>query len=150
MNKITILGRFVENPTIAYTKSNKAILKSTIAVNRNFKNTDGQYDADFIRIIAFDKKAETIAQYFDKGSRILISGRLQTGSYDDKDNKKKYTTDVIVEEIDFIETRKENSQFSPSHFENKSNSQIVNDVMKDDDPFASFGDSIQIDDDRLD
>ncbi len=99
INKIILLGRLSKNPDLIFAKgSGTAVCKFTVAVNRQFKRDE----VDFINCIAFGKKAEAIAQYMLKGSQILLCGRIQTGSYDAQDGTKRYTTDVVVEEFNFV------------------------------------------------
>lgn len=103
MNNVSLLGRITKDIELKYaTISGKAIAKFTLAVNRDYKNQEGKYDADFINCLAFDKRAETIAKYVSKGQQLAIKGKIQTGSYDAQDGTKRYTTDVIVEGFDFI------------------------------------------------
>ena len=106
MNKAIIMGRFTKDPEVRYTQSNEpiAIARFTLAADR--RGTDA--GADFISCTAFRNTAEFIEKYFHKGSKALIEGHIQTGSYTDKDNKKVYTTEVIVESIEFCE-KAENS-----------------------------------------
>ena len=104
MNKVILLGRLTDEPT-NYSKDDKYMAKFTIAVDRKYK-TEGQASADFISCVVFGKTAEFINKYFRKGMRIGINGRIQTGTYTDKDNVKHYTTDVIVEEVEFVESKK--------------------------------------------
>lgn len=101
MNKVILIGRWTRDPEVRYSNDGKAVAKGSIAIDRKF-NKD---EADFPSITAFGKTAEFIEKYFRKGMKIAIVGRLQTGSYDDKDGKKVYTTDVIVEEADFVESK---------------------------------------------
>lgn len=138
MNKILIRGRITKDLVIKYTNSNKAILKFTVAVNRSFKNASGEYEADFINCVAFEQKAEFIAKYFEKGSEIIIEGRLQTGSYDDEKGVKHYTTDLMVEQAEFCGTKKQDNLVKPSDFEKEETN-----------PFQDFGDTIKIEDDFL-
>jgi len=100
------MGRITRNLEVRYSTNNMAILKINIAVNRRKKG-----ETDFINCIAFDKNAENIAKFFDKGNLIAIIGHIQTGSYKDKEDKTVYTTDVIIDEWDFTgEKRDGNSQ----------------------------------------
>ena len=112
MNKSIISGRFTADPELS--KSGETtIAKWTLAVNRKIKK-EGQPDADFIRCAAFGKTAENIGKFFSKGKAILIEGRIQTGSYE-KDGVKHYTTDIIVETFDFMESKKDdNSAAEPT------------------------------------
>lgn len=107
MNKAELVGRLTRDPEIRYTQGENAsaIARFCIAVSRRFKNTDGNYEADFINCVAFGKSAEFIEKYFNKGMAIGITGRIQTGSYTNKDGIKVYTTDVVVEEAEFVESK---------------------------------------------
>jgi len=105
MNKVVLIGRLVRDSEVRYTAGNSMVLRNSIAVDRRFKQ-EGQPTADFIPVVAFGKTAEFISNYFTKGQRIGIVGRIQTGSYDNAEGKKVYTTDIIVEEAEFVESKK--------------------------------------------
>lgn len=102
-----MIGRLTRDPEIRYSQGENATATArfSVAVNRRFKNTEGNYDADFINCVAFGKSAEFIEKYFKKGMAIGLTGRIQTGSYTNKDGQKVYITDVIVEETEFVESR---------------------------------------------
>lgn len=103
MNNVTLIGRLTKDIELKYaTISGKAIAKFTLAVNRDYKNQEGNYDADFINCLAFDKRAETLANYVKKGQQVAVKGKIQTGSYDAQDGTKRYTTEVLIEGFDFI------------------------------------------------
>lgn len=104
MNTVQLVGRLARDPDIKYTNGGTTIARFTVAVDRRFK-TEGGPTADFPSVVAFGKTAEFIEKYFKKGQRIGIAGRIQTGSYDDKDGKKVYTTDVIAEAVEFVESK---------------------------------------------
>lgn len=106
INKVILQGRLTKDVEIRTTQDQKQVARFSIAVGRSFKK-EGQPDADFINIVAFGKTAEFVSKYFAKGQQILVVGRLQTGSYDDKEGKKVYTTDVIAEEVHFCESKKD-------------------------------------------
>lgn len=107
MNKSIIMGRMTRDPEVRYTQGAepKAIARYTLAVNRRFKR-EGQPDADFINCIAFGRDGEFAEKWFKKGMQIAVVGRIQTGSYTDKDGNKRYTTDVVVEEQHFAESKR--------------------------------------------
>lgn len=111
MNKCMLVGRLTRDPEIRYTQGENAscIARFSIAINRRFKNAEGNYDADFINCVAFGKGGEFIEKYFKKGMAIGISGRIQTGNYTNKDGVKVYTTDVVVEEAEFVESKGSNN-----------------------------------------
>ena len=105
MNKVILIGRLARESETRNSSGNMLILKNAVAVDRRVKQ-DGQNTADFIPIVAFGKTAEFIANYFSKGKKIAVTGRIQTGSYDNAEGKKVYTTEVIVEEVEFVESKK--------------------------------------------
>lgn len=106
MNSVILSGRLTAAPEIRYTTGAEpiAIASYTLAVQRDFKNNEGNYDADFIRCTAFGKRAEFAEKYLKKGMKILVEGRLQTGSYE-KDGVKHFTTDLMVNKHEFCESR---------------------------------------------
>ena len=101
MNKIILLGNLTKDVDIRYTQSGKATARTSIAVNRKFKNPQGKYDSDFFNLVAWEKTAEFFGKYLKKGSKILVEGRLQNNIYTDKDGKKHYSEDVVVENVEF-------------------------------------------------
>ena len=103
------MGRLTKEPDIRYsTGANQmCVAKYTLAVDRKFKK-DGEPSADFINCVSFGKVAEIAEKYFIKGTKIIVSGRIQTGSYTNKDGKKVYTTDIVVEEQEFSESKSQN------------------------------------------
>lgn len=106
MNKVFLIGRLTADPVLRYTSSNVAVATFSLAVASNRKNEDGEKEADFINIVAWKKQAETINQYLSKGSKVAIEGRIQTRSYDDQKGNKHYVTEVISENIEFLDTKK--------------------------------------------
>ena len=150
MNRVMLIGRLTAKPELRYTGSNIPYARFSIAVSRPFNNQDGNREADFINVIVWRKQAETICNYFDKGNQIAIEGRLQTGSYDDKDGKKVYTTDVVLDTFHFIESKASRSQGSQNVTPYDYQDIQTNNVSVEDDPFADFGDSVSIDDNFLD
>ena len=108
MNKVILVGRLTAEPECRYISGEKptAVVRYRIAVDRQFKR-QGENSADFINITAFGKSAEFVQKYLHQGTKIGIVGRIQTGSYTDRDGKKVYTTDVIAEDHEFVESKKE-------------------------------------------
>lgn len=104
MNAVQLVGRFTRDPDVRYTDGGLSIARFTIAVDRRFKK-EGEQAADFISCVAFGKTAEFIEKYFCKGMRIGVTGRIQTGSYTNNDGAKIYTTDVVVEAAEFVESK---------------------------------------------
>lgn len=107
INNVSLTGRLTRDPELKYTNSsNTPVLSFTLAVNRNFKNKQGDVEADFINCVAWNKAAENISNYFQKGSLIGIEGSIQTRTYDDKDGKRVYLTEVYVKSFSFLEAKK--------------------------------------------
>ncbi len=103
MNKVILIGRLTRDVETRYS-GETAIARYTLAVDRKYKK-DGEQTADFINCVAFGKSGEFAEKYLHKGMKIAVTGRIQTGSYDDKDGKKVYTTDVVIEEHEFCESK---------------------------------------------
>ena len=137
MNKVIIIGRFTRDPEIKYTTGENATATArfSLAVNRRFKNKEGNYDADFINCVAFGKTAEFIEKYFTKGMAIGITGRIQTGSYTNKEGQKVYTTDVVVEETEFVESKNKGTSVNVPNNNANSNSDFEETVSDDEMPF---------------
>lgn len=114
MNKYVAIGRLTKDPETRYTQEQNpmAVSRYTLAVDRKFKR-DGEPTADFISCVAFGKNGEFAEKYLRKGMKIAICGRIQTGSYTNKDGQKVYTTDVVVEEHDFCERKGQQSEQTP-------------------------------------
>lgn len=106
MNKAILMGRLTRDPEVRYSQGEKqtAIARYTLAVNRTFKR-EGEQDADFINCVVFGRSAEFAEKYFRQGTKIAVSGRIQTGSYTNKDGVRVYTTEVIVEDQEFAESK---------------------------------------------
>lgn len=114
MNNVVLLGRLTRDPELKSTAGGNAVVNFSLAVNRNFKNADGNYEADFISCVAWRHTAEYISQYFKKGDSISLRGRLQVRSFDDSEGKKRYVTEVVVEEAGFGGgKRTENTEAKP-------------------------------------
>lgn len=133
MNKVTIVGRLARDPEVRYSQgeNSTAISRFTVAVDRRFKR-EGEQEADFISCVAFGKTAEFIERYFSKGKRIGLCGRIQTGSYENKDGQKVYTTDVYVEEVEFVESANNTQNAAPT---NNDFSNLSNDSIEEELPF---------------
>ena len=116
MNKWVGIGRLTADPDIRYTQgeNSTAVARYSIAIDRRRANPDGTREADFIRCVAFGKAAEFADKYLHKGMKIAVSGRIQTCSYTDKDGKKVYTTDIVIEDQEFVESKKAEGNSSGS------------------------------------
>ena len=106
MNKVILMGRLTRDPEVRYTQGDNAsaVARFSLAVDRRFKK-DGDQTADFINCVAFGRQGEFAEKYFRKGIKIAITGRIQTGSYTNKDGQRVYTTDVVIEEQEFAESK---------------------------------------------
>ena len=152
MNKVFLIGRLTRDPELRYTSSNLANMRCSIAVDRTYQREGEERGTDFINIVAFGNRAETMKKYLTKGSQIAVDGRIQTGSYDGQDGKKVYTTDVIVENFQFLDSKGSR----PASDDNSSSDVTPYDFSGDDatnnssdDPFADFGAKIEVSDSEL-
>ena len=111
MNKVVLMGRLTRDPDVRYSQGETplAIARYTLAVDRRFKR-NGEQDADFINCVAFGRTAEFAEKYLKQGTKMVVSGRIQTGSYTNRDGVKVYTTEVVIEEQDFAESKAASSQ----------------------------------------
>ena len=120
MNKVIILGRLTANPEIRYTQAGKAVASLTIAVNRGF----GSDSADFINCVAWEKLAEIIGNNLSKGSQVLVEGRMQNRSYENNQGEKRFITEVVINNIEFVGSKKKNETNADGFGEEVSNEQI--------------------------
>ena len=155
MNKVFLIGRLTRDPELRYTGSNTAVASFSLAVNRNFTNQAGEREADFINIVVWRKQAENVKNNLTQGSQVAIDGRIQTRSYDDNEGKKRYVTEVVADNVEFLGSKNSNgngttntstAEPTPYDFGNQTESKGT-DV--DSNPFADFGSNIEISDDEL-
>ena len=106
MNKVILIGRLVKDPEMRYTQSGKGVCSFVLAVDRRFSK-EGQQTADFIPIVAWNKLAEIVGDNLTKGRRISVEGRMQVRNYDAQDGTKRYVTEVIADEVEFLDSRKD-------------------------------------------
>lgn len=116
MNKVVLMGRLTKDPDVRYSQgeNSQAIARYTLAVDRRFRREGSEQTADFIGCVAFGKSAEFAEKYLHKGTKLVVEGRIQTGSYTRQDGTKVYTTDVVVENQEFAESKKAASESSSS------------------------------------
>ena len=154
MNKVFLIGRLTRDPELRYTSSNIAVATFSIAVDRNFSNAAGEREADFINIVVWRKQAENVKNYMHKGSQVAIDGRIQTRSYDDTDGKKRYVTEVVADNVQFLDSKGSRdasvptSVPEPTPYDFASQPEPKTTDVKND-PFADFGNNIEISDDDL-
>lgn len=140
MNKVILMGRLTRDPEVRYTQGDNAsaVARFSLAVDRRFKK-DGEQTADFINCVAFGKTGEFIEKYGRKGTKFVVEGRIQTGSYINKDGQKVYTTDVVVEQVEFAESKAASEQ---NGNQNVSTPTRPNVVQNDSDGFMNIPDAI--------
>ena len=119
MNKVILMGRLTRDPNVRYTQQNGSqesmcVARYTLAVDRRGAR-DGQQSADFISCVAFGKNGEFAEKYLKQGTKIVVTGRIQTGSYTNRDGQKVYTTDVVIEEQEFAESKASSDSYAASH-----------------------------------
>ena len=151
MNKVFLVGRLTRDPELRYSASNLATARTSLAVDRQFQREGEERQADFINIVAFGVRAETMKKYLTKGSQIAVDGRIQTGSYDGADGKKVYTTDVIIDNFQFLDSKGSRNNVDMDSSDNSTVNDFSNDTASSDatDPFADFGAKIEVSDSEL-
>ena len=105
MNKVILIGRVTKDIELKATTSGKSVATFTLAVNRDYKNAEGNYDADFINCKAFEQRAETISKYVHKGDRIYIEGKIRTNTYEDQNGIRRYRTEILAESMEMLSSR---------------------------------------------
>lgn len=110
MNKVILIGRLTKDPEVKNTSSQVQFCNFTIAVDRRFKDANGQRQADFINCVAWRQTAAFIGSYFRKGSKVAVVGSLQSRSYDDQSGQKRYVTEVVVDEVEFMDSKNDSTQ----------------------------------------
>lgn len=135
MNKVILIGNLTEKPQVKYTSSNKPYCKFTLAVQRNYKNQSGEYGTDFLNCEIWDKQAENLCKYQEKGNKVAIEGRIQVTKYE-VEGIMKYATNIVCTNIEFLSSKKKE--------------QVEEVKQETKDPFAEFGEQISISDDLLD
>ena len=158
MNKVFLIGRLTRDPELRYTGSNIPVATFALAVNRNFSNQQGEREADFINIVVWRKQAENVKNYLTQGSQVAIDGRIQTRSYDDNNGQKRYVTEVVADNVEFLGSKNSSNNSMNNSASNKDAGPSPYDFGDtpepkgtdvDSNPFADFGASIEISDDEL-
>ena len=165
INRVVLVGRLTKDPELKYTQTGIAVCRFTLAVNRTFQNASGEREADFVSCLAWRKQAENIANFLRKGSLAGVDGRIQTGSFQGQDGKRVYTTEVVADSTQFLESRNASSDRASSgpaqqqneqpYYQNQQPSQQYqqsnqqNYSRTDQDPFATGGGPIEVSDDDL-
>jgi len=134
LNKVLFIGRIVKDPEVKVTTSGVAVATFSIAVGRNYANTNGEKETDFFNVVAYRKLAEIIGKYVKKGSLISIDGKIQNRSYEAQDGSKRYITEIICENVVFLDTKETSNQSTQQKAEEKFN-KPTKDISEDDLPF---------------
>ena len=155
MNKVFLIGRLTRDPELRYTGNNTAVASFSIAVNRSFTNQQGEREADFINIVVWRKQAENVKNYLQQGSQVAIDGRIQTRSYEDNNGQKRYVTEVVADNVEFLGSKNSSNNSSNGSNNEEPTPYDFGDTKEpkgtdvDSNPFADFGSSIEISDDEL-
>lgn len=140
MNKVLLVGRLTKDTELRATTNGVYTTNNSLAINRPFKNAQGDYEADFINIVVWKKTAEYLCNYAKKGDRVAVEGRIQTRNYDNANGEKVYVTEVLVETIELLEPKKQDTTVAP----------VQEAKQEEVDPFTAYGETVQITDDFLD
>lgn len=137
MNKLFLIGNLTRDPELAQTTSGVSVCKFSIAVNRSYTNANGERDADYINIITWRGLAENCGKYLSKGKKVAISGSLQASSYEASDGTKRYRTDVVADEVEFLSPQ-EKEPASPKQTAQTAQKKKINDLKPSDDNGLPF------------
>ena len=155
MNKIILVGRLTKDPELKSTSTGTSIVNFTVAVNRNFKNKEGKYDADFLPCVAYRNTADFVNKFFKKGNMICVEGRVQVRNYDAQDGSKRYVTEVVVENAEFVGAKSEgtsggNSGYYPDAPSMDNSLNNINEVeVSGSDPYENYDSSVVLSDNDL-
>ena len=152
INRTVLVGRLTRDPELRYTQGGTAVASFTLAVNRQFTNSQGEREADFINCVIWRKAAENFAKFTSKGSLVGIDGHIQTRNYENKQGQRVYVTEVVADNFSLLESRKDNSNQAPSYNQSKNSSNSnssSNSRTNIRDPFADNSKPIDISDDSL-
>ncbi|EAC7897651.1 single-stranded DNA-binding protein [Listeria monocytogenes] len=157
MNRVVLVGRLTKDPDLRYTPAGAAVATFTLAVNRPFKNAQGEQEADFIQCVVWRKPAENVANFLKKGSMAGVDGRIQTRNYEDNDGKRVFVTEVVAESVQFLDPKNNNAEGATSNsYQNQANYSNNNktssyraDTSQKSDSFANEGKPIDINEDDL-
>jgi single-strand DNA-binding protein len=149
MNKTFLVGRLTKDPELKYLSNNIAVANFTIAINRTFTNQTGEREADFINIVVWRKQAENVKKYLSKGSLVGIDGRIQTRNYENPEGKKVYITEVVADNVQFLESKNQRDNVSPQDFSRYENQEAPVSTDISDEPFADFGETVELSEDDI-
>ena len=156
MNKVFLIGRLTRDPELRYTGSNIPVATFSLAVNRPFTAQSGEREADFINIVVWRKQAENVKNYLTQGSQVAIEGRIQVRNYDDNNGQKRYVTEVIADNVEFLGSKASSNNSNNTGSSNNGptpydfgNAPEPKGTDVESNPFADFGSSIEMSDDEL-
>lgn len=159
MNKVVLIGRLTRDPELRYTGSNTPVATFSLAVNRTFTNQNGEREADFINIVVWRKQAENVKNFLTQGSQVAVEGRIQTRTYDDQNGQKRYITEVVADNVEFLGSKNSSNNTNNTGSSKTNNAEPTpydfGDMPEpkgtdvDSNPFADFGANIEISDDEL-
>ena len=144
INRVVLTGRLTKDPEIRQTQNGVSVTTFTLAVDRPFTNANGERQADFINCVTFRKQAENVSNYVSKSSLVGIDGRLQSRSYDNQEGRRVFVTEVVCDNVQFLDTKKQNNQSKQQQGQAQGNTNVAND-----NPFANANGPIDIDDSML-
>lgn len=151
MNRVFLIGRLSRDPELRHTTSSMAVCQINVAVGRR-TGAGKDPETDFINVVVWDKQAENVAKYLAKGRQVAVEGRIQTRSYDNNEGKKTYVTEVVANNVEFLGSASDNARPSSPQEENPFDSMPIDEpagTSIDNDPFASFGEKVEISDNDL-
>ena len=151
MNKVFLIGRLSRDPELRHTSSGMAVCQINVAISRR-TGAGRDPETDFINVVVWDKQAENVSKYLAKGRQVAVEGRIQTRSYDNNEGKKTYVTEVVANNVEFLGSASDNNRAKSMPEENPFDSMPVDEpagASIDNDPFASFGEKVEISDNDL-
>ncbi len=155
MNKVILIGRLTRDPELRYTSSNIPVATFSLAVDRTFTGQNGERETDFINIVVWRKQAENCKNYINQGSQVAVEGRIQTRNYEDQNGQKRYVTEVVADNVQFLDTKASREQrmnnnsnnVNPYNLGETTSPNTTNDIPED--PFKDFGEEIKIEENDL-
>ncbi|HCW3602404.1 TPA: single-stranded DNA-binding protein [Staphylococcus aureus] len=149
LNRTVLVGRLTKDPELRSTPNGVNVGTFTLAVNRTFTNAQGERETDFINVVVFKKQAENVKNYLSKGSLAGVDGRLQTRSYDNKDGKRVFVTEVVADSVQFLEPKNNNQQPNNNYQQQNNSYNAPQNRQQQNNPFANANSPIEIDDNSL-
>lgn len=155
LNRVVLVGRLTRDPEMRFTQSQRAVCSFNLAVNRTFTSANGERETDFVNIVSWGRTAENVSKYMSKGSLVAVDGRIQTRNYENDRGERVYVTEVVAESVTFLESKGAQQNRPMNDFNNNSYSapkqqqRETNSFDSNKDPFADFGNTVDISDDDL-